>query len=324
MQTNPLVSIIIPTYNRAHLIGETLESVLRQTYTNWECIVINDCSTDDTEVVVLDYVKKDARIKYYIRPEDYKSGGNGARNYGFSLSKGDYINWFDDDDVMLENFIECKISLLKEENDFIIASGYYVNSNLDIQKKMKIFNSDFLFRDFLKWNIEVITNSVMFKRAFLENKQLFSDKIKRGQEAELFSRLFFQVLPHQYKIVEECLFLYRQHEDTKTFKSKSYLKDYKESQTYIYIENFKRSLDLKDVDLIRFFYKLLLNLFFRGIENNHIDNSKTILNSLISIIFKYQKTLAVQLFFFGQIVLHVNKGRSKIEKWLLKKTIKIS
>ena len=64
MQT-PLVSIIIPTYNRVHLIGDTLDSVLSQTYTNWECIVVDDGSTDGTNELLVEYLKKDKRIQYH-------------------------------------------------------------------------------------------------------------------------------------------------------------------------------------------------------------------------------------------------------------------
>lgn len=67
----PLVSIIIPTYNRAHLIGETLDSVLAQTYINWECIIVDDRSTDDTKEVIDSYLYGDVRFSYFKRPEKY-------------------------------------------------------------------------------------------------------------------------------------------------------------------------------------------------------------------------------------------------------------
>jgi glycosyltransferase involved in cell wall biosynthesis len=91
MNIQPLVSIIIPTYNRAHLIGETLDSVLAQTYQNWECIIVDDDSTDKTDEVVGAYVEKDSRFKYYHRPDEHLPGGNGARNYGFKMSTGEYV-----------------------------------------------------------------------------------------------------------------------------------------------------------------------------------------------------------------------------------------
>ena len=96
---NPLVSIIIPTYNRAHFIGETLESVIAQTYENWECIVVDDGSTDYTDELMEYYCKKDTRIQYHHRPDIKPRGANACRNYGFGVSKGEYINWFDSDDL---------------------------------------------------------------------------------------------------------------------------------------------------------------------------------------------------------------------------------
>jgi len=96
----PLVSIIIPTYNRAHLIGETLDSVLAQTYSNWECIIVDDGSTDNTDAVVQVYVEKDARCRYFHRPPEHLPGGNGARNFGFKMSRGEYLVFLDSDDLL--------------------------------------------------------------------------------------------------------------------------------------------------------------------------------------------------------------------------------
>lgn len=318
---NVLVSIIIPTFNRAPIIKETLDSILLQTYQNWECIIVDDGSTDETQNVVLYYINLDKRFRFYKRPDSYKPGGNGARNYGFDISKGDYINWFDDDDVMLENFLASKLASMQETHDFIISSGFYVDNQLENRRKMKIFATDHLFQDYLKWNIEIITNSVLFKKSFLVNKELFSSTIKRGQETELFSRLFFQVASHKYKILDEYLFLYRQHESTKTFKNNSYLNEYKESQAYIYIENLKRSLLLKDAELIHFHYDLLLNLFFRGLEHDHIRNSKLILKALVTILYHHKQSLFIQLFFLGHLALRLQKGRAKIESNLRRKRI---
>ena len=77
----PLVSIIIPTYNRAHLIAETLDSIIAQTYTNWECIVVDDGSTDPTDELMETYCKKDSRFQYYHRPKNRPKGANACRNY---------------------------------------------------------------------------------------------------------------------------------------------------------------------------------------------------------------------------------------------------
>src|SRR5688500_14327273 len=75
----PLVSIIIPNFNRVHLIGETLDSLLRQSYSNWEAIVVDDRSTDTSLLVIEEYVKKDSRIRFFIRSREPK-GAPTCRN----------------------------------------------------------------------------------------------------------------------------------------------------------------------------------------------------------------------------------------------------
>ena len=105
-----LFSIIIPTYNRANLIGKAIDSVLAQTYHNWELIIIDDGSTDNTRDVVRSY--NDNRIKYFYQEN---RGRSAARNYGIDISKGDYISFLDDDDYYLENFLEEFFHIISEK-----------------------------------------------------------------------------------------------------------------------------------------------------------------------------------------------------------------
>jgi len=100
-------SIVVPTYNRAHLISATVESVLNQTYKNFELLVIDDGSTDDTESVMQKYISDKVR---YFKKENGERGS--CRNYGTALAKGDYINWFDSDDIMLPNHLEVASGLV--------------------------------------------------------------------------------------------------------------------------------------------------------------------------------------------------------------------
>src|SRR5436190_24140540 len=98
-----LVSIIIATYNRANLIGETLDTLKTQSYSNWECIIVDDGSSDNTEQVVSEFIKDDYRIKFFQRPNNIPKGPNGARNYGINQSQGEYIMSLDSDDFLLPN-----------------------------------------------------------------------------------------------------------------------------------------------------------------------------------------------------------------------------
>src|SRR5690554_6036808 len=96
IEDQPLVSIIIPVFNRANLIGETLDSVLTQCYSNWECIVIDDGSTDHTIEIINGFCIKDYRFKLFIRNREPK-GAPTCRNIGLSIANGQYINFFDSD-----------------------------------------------------------------------------------------------------------------------------------------------------------------------------------------------------------------------------------
>jgi glycosyltransferase involved in cell wall biosynthesis len=134
MNNQPLVSIIIPTYNRAHLIGETLDSVLSQTYHNWECIIVDDGSKDNTVEVVGEYVKKDSRFKYFHRPDEHLSGGNGDRNYGIIKSEGDFINFLDSDDYLHPLTLEDKLKFAKDNTDVIISRHTAISKELSRAK----------------------------------------------------------------------------------------------------------------------------------------------------------------------------------------------
>src|SRR5690606_6473581 len=112
----PKVSIIIPTYNRCSLLGRTLDSVMSQTFSSWECIVVDDGSTDYTSEIMHFYTTIDGRIKYLVRPNHLSKGANSCRNYGFKMSRGSLIQWFDSDDLMLPLFLEIKVKAIQEQN----------------------------------------------------------------------------------------------------------------------------------------------------------------------------------------------------------------
>lgn len=314
--TNPLISIIIPTYNRAHLIGETLDSILAQTYENWECIIVDDGSSDNTDEVVKAYANKDKRFQHHLRPSTHKSAGNGARNYGFELSKGEYINWFDSDDLMLPNFLEFKIKLFTPSIDLVITSGYYVASDLSNQVKIELFPTDWLYKDFIMWKLKIFTFSVMIRKSFLANNHFyFNEDIIRGQETEFFSRIFFGLKKHQFVISNSATFLYRQHEETKSFQNKNYRPEFKQSQAYIAVANFKRSIQACDTELIQFFYKRNLNLFFESLRHFDNKNAKYILNAFTPILIKKRFFIGICFTFFGSILCFINQSNSYVERF---------
>src|SRR5690606_36556858 len=138
MPNQPLVSIIIPTFNRAHLIGETLDSVLAQTYQNWECIVVDDGSTDKTEATVGAYLKRDARFRLFKRPDHKPKGANACRNYGFEKSKGEYVQWFDSDDLMHPEKLTIKIKYAFSQRADIIVATHTTDDNIILSNNPQV------------------------------------------------------------------------------------------------------------------------------------------------------------------------------------------
>jgi glycosyltransferase involved in cell wall biosynthesis len=212
MFDQPLVSIIIPTYNRAHLIGETLDSVVAQTYQNWECIVVDDGSSDNTDELIEEYTKKDSRFKYYHRPKEHLPGGNGARNYGFKMSRGEYVNWFDSDDLMVAEKLELKVkAILENEVDFVVSKTKYFNSTKDLEKYYNFQNFEINFENFLLQKINLLTPDIFVSKNKIVRIK-YNELIKSGQEYNFI--LKFLMNSRNYYVVDKVLTLRREHENS--------------------------------------------------------------------------------------------------------------
>src|SRR5690554_2748227 len=113
------ISVIIPTYNREALIGETLDSIRSQTYQDWECLVVDDHSTDDTTAKVLEYIEKDSRIKLLIN--ENTKGAQGARNTGLEKSNGQFIVFLDSDDLLSSDCLSDRMNFVLQNQGY----GFY-------------------------------------------------------------------------------------------------------------------------------------------------------------------------------------------------------
>jgi glycosyltransferase involved in cell wall biosynthesis len=311
---NELISIIIPNFNRGSLIGETLESVLAQEYTHWECIIVDDGSTDDSEKIILSYLQIDSRFRYYKRPSELPKGANSCRNYGFELTVGHYINWFDSDDIMLPDYLSVFMENFEGQNELIIVTGSYADATLQNKYSIVLNEKADLFKDYILWKLQILTPSILFRKSFLKNHSLFSYSIARGQESELFSRLFFNLPKSAYKIINKPVFLYRQHVDTKTAKNKAYVPVYKESEAYIYLENIRKAIELRDEEIFVYCYRQLINIFFMGIVNGHKSNARKIANDLTVIFVNENRIRALNFSILTELSLRLPKGLSSLKR----------
>lgn len=145
--SNSLVSIIIPTYNRGSYLGETLDSVLSQIYNKWECIIIDDGSTDYTQELIEFYEEKDSRFHYYQRPKHRNKGASACRNYGLEKSIGEYIQFLDSDDLLSDNKIAAQVTFLEQQDQVPIITCKWGRFN---GKEKNVYKNLAVYKDFLE------------------------------------------------------------------------------------------------------------------------------------------------------------------------------
>ncbi len=121
MRNESLISVIVPCYNQAQYLPETLDSVIAQTYVNWECIIVNDGSTDNTAEIAQRYCAKDSRFRYV---EKENGGLSSARNAGLEEAKGDYIQFLDSDDLLSENKFKLQLEAAVNSGADVVVSRY--------------------------------------------------------------------------------------------------------------------------------------------------------------------------------------------------------
>ncbi|MDA1571362.1 glycosyltransferase family 2 protein, partial [Bacillus cereus] len=118
------LSIIVPTYNASRFIEETIHSVLNQSFQDWELIIIDDCSTDNTVQKLNEFRKIDQRIR--VKVLDENSGAAIARNTGISMASGRYIAFLDSDDLWVPRKLEKQLNFMKENNVAFSFTGYEI------------------------------------------------------------------------------------------------------------------------------------------------------------------------------------------------------
>ncbi|WP_180060328.1 glycosyltransferase family 2 protein [Acinetobacter sp. YH12135] len=132
-------SIIMPAYNAEKFISDAIKSVLSQTYKNFELIIIDDCSLDQTVKVVQNFIAQDKRVNLLKKQKN--QGVAEARNTGLNYAKGDFVAFLDSDDKWVEDKLEKQLAVLKERNDVDVVYGSYYRFNSDgVENVVKIPN----------------------------------------------------------------------------------------------------------------------------------------------------------------------------------------
>lgn len=210
LKKEDLVSIIIPAYNCEDFIGQTFDSVMNQTYQNWEAIVVDDCSTDNTAKIIKEYERKDNRIKYYRLEKN--SGAAIARNKAVDIASGIYMAFLDSDDVWFPEKLSKQIYFMENNAYYFTCTSYtkideegkslnktiFAKDKLDYYGVLKecpgnstvIYNADKLGK-FKIPNIKKRNDFVMWLQVIKEAKYLYgikeplgSHRVRRGSLSE--------------------------------------------------------------------------------------------------------------------------------------------
>ncbi len=239
-----LVSIIVPCYKQAHFLDTSLQSVLNQTYQNWECIIVNDGSPDDTEKVATKWCEKDDRFKYIFK----ENGGlSSARNCGIKIANGIYILPLDSDDLLHENYLTKLVPVLDSNQEIGIVSSYTsifrndISNIIDELKPIGDQVNDLLFQN------QLVATS-LYRKSLWTAVDGYDESMKKGFEDWEFW-IAVTKLGTSYRIIPEFLFYYRKAAKSMLVNTiKNHFEDNKEyiilKHADLYKSNFKRLIQV--------------------------------------------------------------------------------
>ena len=219
------ISIIMPAYNCGNLIDRSIESLLNQTYTNFEVVIVDDGSTDNTGEYCDSWAKKDSRIKVIHKQN---GGPSSARNVGISRATGDYVYFIDSDDALKPNGLEVLLETMQKDDVDLVICGYEVSCGKESRQvclptRHGINSGD--TQQFLEMFNKVLFNSLcnkLFKKEKIKN--FLNEEIKWGEDLQ-FNLEYFKGV-QTYTIIEDCLYIYYIYGNSGSLTSMSLKKKY--------------------------------------------------------------------------------------------------
>ncbi|MBZ0097708.1 MAG: glycosyltransferase family 2 protein, partial [Taibaiella sp.] len=196
---NPRISIITPSFNRADVVEETARSIFNQSYSDWEWVIVDDGSTDNSWAVLESFARRDSRVKIYRRDREPK-GACTCRNIGVEKSTGDYLLFLDTDDVLASYCLSNRLSAMQEDPgyDFIIFPMLLFKKKVDDLKLL--WNIDKAEDDLLrvlKGDAICQGTGTLWKKQSFQKVGMWNEELKLWQDVELHIRSF--LFPVRYK-----------------------------------------------------------------------------------------------------------------------------
>ncbi|MGV4462934.1 glycosyltransferase family 2 protein [Ornithobacterium rhinotracheale] len=300
-----MVSIIIPIYNAERYLKKCLDSVLAQSYQDFEVILVNDGSSDNSEQILEDYCKEYEQLKVFSQKN---SGVSEARNLGIRKAKGEYIVFIDSDDYVLPNYIECLVKDMEQNPCDLIIHGFDKISLSNNENLGAIFPSDTAQRILLKSPIDVLENdnsifleqgypvSKLFKRNIIvENNILFPKGISIYEDTIFLLQYLYHCQEVYLNHIANYIYVIRSNSASNTSRSFK--------QTFESLDIMTKTIQnyfLKKIEFSQFLkYNKCIRLLATYINDAIISiytytHSKTERESLLSQFTDYQKAIYIE------------------------------
>lgn len=235
----PLVSIVLPVYNGEKFLDISIKSCLQQTYKNWELLIIDDGSSDNSERIARKYSEQDCRISYFRNSENLKLPR--TLNRGFSLANGKYLTWTSDDNYYRPDAIKKMVSTLEETDaGFVFAACSIINANGD---KISENRAPKEYRHAI-WDYDFVGACFMYTREVYERIGEYDPNMFLCEDYDYWLRIFARF---EVEYIDEDLYAYRQHEGalSQTHKYEQYemlektlLKNFAQNKNAVTLDRF--------------------------------------------------------------------------------------
>lgn len=310
----PLISIIIPTYNRAHCIEVALQSLVDQTYATWECLVVDDGSTDTGEVVISNWVRRDTRFQYYTRNRLPK-GAPTCRNIGLEKATGNYVVFLDSDDYLLPHCLAQRVvEILKNPTCDFLVFPMAIKKKEEITKQEIPVCADYLI-PFLSAKLPWSIVCPIWKRTTLTEARGFKENYLRFNDPELMIRVLMKPAI-TYKVCQnadfDCVIL-PSPKDSGQFSNKVF------KSLNLLIRDASKALELERKANFKFYLAGYLHLWFKYIFTP--TKSKNPKQSMLLLVLFYRKdiisfrkmlSLTMRLFIYTSTSMIMQKPMNKL------------
>ena len=208
-----LISIVLPVYNGEKYLRDSIDSIINQTYKEWELLILDDCSTDSTACIAKEYAKQDSRIKYIRNETNLRLPNN--LNKGFSLAKGDYLTWTSDDNKFKPMALETMMNTLivHDDKDLVYASYQIIDEN---DRELQIISADFKGREHILGS-NVVGACFMYTRKAYDIVGDYDPNLMLVEDFDYWQRMFLEV---DAIAIADVLYEYRWHSESLTSQKK--------------------------------------------------------------------------------------------------------